>query len=232
MKKVLCLLTALMLCFAMAIPAYAEEFVPSIGYKDEPDVEGNPVLVEGDTRTELDADCLVITPVSDAQDKKEEDRNDAEKLLVDVYAQLSDGSMKLPFETGKDMVIRDLVDASLVCGDVHTDPSHVEALAKEGVMLEVTFDLGVEKDVNVVVMTYIDGKWAPIEKVTNNGDGTVTCLFEEICPVVFCVGEADVPKTGDSMMEDMMVWLIIFAVSLIAIAVLVVLRKKNLKRAK
>ena len=40
MKNCICLLVALMLCLSMAVPAFAAEdnFVPSIGYKDGPEI--------------------------------------------------------------------------------------------------------------------------------------------------------------------------------------------------
>ena len=49
MKKMICLLTALVLCACLAVPAFAAEdgFVPSIGYQDGPAIAD--YLVEGYT---------------------------------------------------------------------------------------------------------------------------------------------------------------------------------------
>lgn len=94
-----------------------------------------------------------------------------------------DGSMTLPYEKVSDdivagnMVVRDLFDVSWRCVD------HPEAIAPTGVYVELTFDLGVEKDAQVVAMTYKDEQWNPVASVVNNGDGTVTCVFENFCPV-------------------------------------------------
>lgn len=236
MKRILSLLLVMLLCCMMVLPVSAADgFVPSISYKDHPEVEGDPELIDkdGETVQELDGDCLKITPVSDAIDTPEAQRSDAEKLLIEVYEKLSDGSMKLPFagDDADKMVIRDLIDASLICGDYHADPSHVDELAKPGVFIEITFDLGVDPDTNVVVMAYIDGEWTPIESVKNNGDGTVTCVFEEICPIAFCV-EADAayasPYTGDTIGDGLVFWAVLMAVSMVAIVILLVrFRKSN-----
>ena len=110
---------------------------------------------------------------------------------------------------------------------------HREDLKKEGTLLTVDFDLGVPKGIPVIVMTYINGKWEPVESVVNNGDGTVTVIFEDICPVVFCVDPNDVympPKTGDQARQDMILWISLMAVSVIAIVVLLVLRKRSRRR--
>ena len=32
-----------------------------------------------------------------------------------------------------------------------------------------------------------DGKWESIESIKNNADGTLTCVFEDFCPVLVAV---------------------------------------------
>lgn len=241
MKKLLSLLVALTLCCGMVLPAFAEEFVPSIPYKDVPDIVDDPYIVEEDDREQLDKGCLEITPVSEALAVPEAERTPAEALLVEVYGKLMDGSMKLPVggqmararttqpEETKYYIIRDLFDASLVCGDYHIDPSHVEELAKPGVCLEITFDLGIEADVEVMVMTYIDGVWAPIERIVNNGDGTLTCLFEEICPIVFCVEDENqipAPPTGDAQRQELLFWAFMMVATSALVILMVIFRRK------
>ena len=46
-------------------------------------------------------------------------------------------------------------------------------------------------------MTYNDGQWEPIRETRNNGDGTVTCLFEHLCPVAFFVEERAVQTSAE-----------------------------------
>lgn len=103
-------------------------------------------------------------------------------------------SMKLIFYN-EEYVIREMVDVSLrreYC--VEDDHIHEDVLNIEDVTITVDFDLGVAKDVKVVVLSYHDGRWSPIERVTNNGDGTITCVFEHFCPVVFCVPASSVEQ--------------------------------------
>ena len=101
--------------------------------------------------------------------------------------------MKLIFHD-EEYVIREMVDVSLRRGDCVevTTHYHQEVLEIQGVTMSVDFDLGVGPDVEVVVLTYRDGKWTQVEKVTNNGDGTITCVFEHFCPVIFCVPASSV----------------------------------------
>ena len=81
-----------------------------------------------------------------------------------------------------------MVDVSFRKEGCVEDPHlHREVLEIENVTISVDFDLGVGPDVEVVVLTYRDGKWTQVEKVTNNGDGSITCIFEHFCPVIFCV---------------------------------------------
>ena len=151
------------------------EFVPSITYKGSPaliaavDAEGNSI-----------ADCLRIVPVSEA----EELTKDKRELLEQVYEELSAGTMVLPYEKveGIDadkMVIRELVEVYFTCHDEH----------KSG--YELTCDLGVEDDVVLVAMAYVEGEegfeWVPAIEIIHNGDGTVTFKFDQLCPVAIAI---------------------------------------------
>ena len=224
MRKSVSLILVLVLCCAMAVPALAADFVPSITYKPDPDVEGNIRFVDedGDTIRILDGTCLEITPVSEARNTPESQRSESDKLLLEVYDALKDGSMKLP---QSDLVIRDLVDASLVCGGYHTDPNHVEELAKPDVYIEITFDLGVGKHTDVIIYAYVDGKWVEADSVKNNGDGTFTVVFNQICPIAFCVEDSifDVPaRTGDIIGQYLWVWIVLLVLSVTGIVALVI----------
>ena len=72
MKKIICLLTVLLLTIALACPAFAaESFVPSISEKEEPDIvvddEGVAGVIrgeDGDILDKVEEGCLVITPIS------------------------------------------------------------------------------------------------------------------------------------------------------------------------
>ena len=226
MRRIVCLILALMVCVSLACPALAATgtFVPSISYKDGPDIE--EVILDGENV----GGCLVVSSITDAKNKTTDIGQEDRDLLLEVYEKLDDGSMKLPLENDK-YVIRELVDVSFrktACVDA--EHSHKEWLEQDNTTITVKFDLGVAKTTEVVVMTYVDGQWAAIESVENNGDGTVTCVFEDICPVAFCV-EADAedtpPKTGDTIGRSLILWVVLMAVSLAAIVILVVRRRKH-----
>lgn len=203
MKKVLCLLISLVLCIGMVMPVLAAEnnFVPSVTYKDGPGVTDATMNDE-----DVD-DCVVVTTIEEAENKSTDISQDDRDLLLEVYEELKNGNMELPLED--DYVIRDLVDVSFEyedCREIEEHGHKDEKLKEEGVTLTVTFELGVGPYEDVVVVAYIDGQWVAIEDVTNNGDGTVTCVFEDICPVAFAVKEksgANNPATGDQTGNQM-----------------------------
>lgn len=243
MKKLIACLTALLICVSLAVPAAAVEadFVPSISVKPAPEIvpvtdpEGNTAIAyildaDGNIIGYVNEDCLVVTPVSEASSS---DRipDDAEALLLDIYNKLSSGEMSLPYEEfGGDldelnMIIRDLFDATWLCDD------HPVTVAPEGVTVQITFDLGVEAGKNVYAMTYLNDDWNPVVSCVNNGDGTVTCTFEELCPIVFSVeGEPSASQTGD--LGNAPLWGLVALAALAAIVVLTVIyRKDAMKKA-
>lgn len=226
MRRIVCLSIALLVCFSLACPALAAEdpFVPSISYKDGPELED--ALLDGEDV----GGCLVVTSILGAKNKSTDIYQEDRDLLLEVYEKLSDGSMKLPLENDE-YVIRELVDVSFqktAC--VEAAHGHKEALAQAGTTVTVTFDLGVSKNTEVVVMAFVDGEWAPIESVKNNGDGSVTGVFEDICPVAFCVEEAAdtaAPRTGDEIGRQLPLWIALMAASLAAIVILLIIHRKN-----
>ena len=222
MKKwVLCVI-AMALCATLVCPAFAanDTFVPSISYKDGPDVE--KAILDGKTV----GDCLTITSIRQATEGNTDIYQNERDLLLDVYAKLSNGSMKLPLE--ETYVVRELLDVSFkasACRD--QGHGHKEKLAEPGTTLSVDFDLGVNQDAKIEVLTYMtddsgNAGWIKIEGVTNNGDGTLTCVFEDICPVAFCVlDEGKIPpKTGDSIGNQLWLWVTLMGVSAVAIVAL------------
>lgn len=222
MKKFISMLAVLVLCLSVACPAFATNtFVPSIPNKDNPEIKGPVELVDKDGKVidTMDEGCLVITPVSEAE-TSEEIPDDSRKLLLEVYEKLLDGSMKLP--GGKNLVIRDLFDASLICTD-----GHKEQLAKDGILIRLPLGVDVPVGTELVVMAYVNGKWINAESVVNNGDGTVTCILEEICPVVIAVPESFNPpsQTGDT--SGIFIWVAVMAVSAVALVVLMIYRRKS-----
>lgn len=245
MKKFIACLTVLLICVSLAVPAAAVEadFVPSITVKPAPeivpvpDAEGNPAIAlvldaDGNIIDYVGEDCLVVTAVADATTSTRIP-DDAEALLLDVYDKLNSGKMTIPYDkhnAGLDetnMTVRDLFDATWLCVE------HPEMVAPEGVVLQITFNLGVDADVDVYAMSYNDSEWNPIVSCVNNGDGTVTCVFEHLCPIEFSVeGEPDSSKTGDDIGEQLPMWGLVALVALLAIVVLTVIyRRDRMKNA-
>lgn len=225
MRKIVSLILVLTMCLALACPAMATGgdsiFVPSIPYKDGPDIE------EGEMDGEDVGDCLEITTITEAKEKTTDITQEARDLLLEVYEELESGEMELPLE--EDYVVRDLIDVSWkesTC--IQPEHGHKEWLEEEGTTLTVTFDLGVGPDEDVIVLVYIDGKWVEAVSVVNNGDGTVTVVFEDICPVAFCVERRYVPpQTGDAAADKLYLFVIALAVSVAGLIGLMVWRKKH-----
>jgi cytochrome c-type biogenesis protein CcmH/NrfF len=225
MKKIIALILALVLILAVAAPAFAAgTFVPSISYKDGPEIE------DAEMNGENVGDCIVITSIQQAKDKSTDIYQEDRDLLLEVYEKLNSGEMKLPIE--EDHVIRELLDVSFKVNPCVENDEHIhrEELLKSGVTMVITFDLGVAKDANVIVMSYYEGAWERIASVTNNGDGTVTCVFEHFCPVAFAVEEEKVDgpaQTGDILGQNLMLWIVLMVVSMAAIVALNGYRRKQ-----
>lgn len=234
MKKVIACVAVLTLLVSLFVPVMAAEaeFTPSVENKPAPEIvpvtdpDGKPAIgvlrdEDGQIISYVYEPCLVVTAVADAKTSTLIP-DAAEALLLDVYNKLTKGEMEIPYEKHNadldpsKMVIRDLYDASWLCDD------HPDIVAPEGVVLEITFDLGINKGVDVYTMSYKNNEWNPIVSTVNNGDGTVTCTFENLCPIEFSVvDEASNPpeKTGDIFEYH---WIIIAAVALAAIVALTV----------
>ena len=228
MKKVLCMLMALVLAVSLAVPAFAADtFVPSITYKDGPDVI--EAIQKSDEEEKDVDDCVVVTTLKQAEEKKTDISQEDRDLLKEVYDALKNGTMKLPIEG--DYVVWELFDLSFEYEDCREDEEHGnkdEQLKKQGNTLTVTFKLGIKPTETISVLAYVDGKWVAVE-ATNNGDGTLTCVFEDICPVVFCREKSateQAPQTGDTLGKGMILWVAVLVVSAAAIVVLVINRRK------
>lgn len=252
MKRCVSLMIALVMCLTLVCPSSAEEFVPSINAKDAPtivpikDDQGKDAIGElidenGNVVGYLYEDCLVITPVSQATTSTRIP-DAAEEMLLDVYAKLSDGSMSLPYEKLNDnvdpstMVIRDLYDVSWLCGEgtemEDTDhPDHPAEVAPKGIRVRLIFDLNVSQIANVYCMSYKNGAWNPIVSCVNNGDGTVTTVFEDFCPVAFSVGSRyTTPPASTYDPSNIVPWIVVMIVSIVALGAVVILSNRKVAR--
>jgi hypothetical protein len=244
MRKIICLLTVLVLCLSIAAPAFAVEnngFVPSITYKPNPeivpveDVVGQEAIgvihdKNGSLIGYIGHGCLMTTPVAHVWDDEVEVPADVERLLTKVYEGLNEGTIEIPYEEyglvrdGFNMVIRDLFDARWVCTD------HPDITEEDGVTFDITFDLGIMPDVEISVMTYDEeaNEWSPIVKTVNNGDGTVTCTFEHLCAIAFSTPIAVAPvPVEDAPSCNIWPWIILLIVAIIAVIVVLIIKKKK-----
>ena len=139
MKRIISLVLALAVCAALVCNVSATNggFVPSITYKPGPELVpiptpgGRPIIGyvynrdTGERISVITEECLVITPISMVDTSQKIPPNAAEELRW-VYKQLLNGSMKIPYEKcgnfeGKRLVLRDLFDASWLCGNGDID---------------------------------------------------------------------------------------------------------------
>lgn len=253
MKKTLSfLMVAVMLVLSFSMAVSADNFVPSITYKPAPDLvytegeDGKKIIgyvvdPEGNKLTTEYHDCLLITSVAEAP-TSEKIPDDARDTLLAVYDELSAADMKLSTISdelnaltkaaiGHDadhLVVKDLFDVTVLCDELKTN------LAPVGNTIDLTFELPVNADSFVVVMTYKNGEWAPIEKTVNNDDGTITCTFEDFCPVAILVPATDEgltpPATGDIVTNQVAFWGFVMVISTALIVVLVVVSRRNSKK--
>lgn len=169
MKKIISLVLALMLCVALAVPAMA---APSVTYE----AVSKEILVDSAFNGEEVSSKLVVTTELGAANS-----DVVCPEYLEVLEQIKSGAMVLPLEEGFEL--RDVVCVDFI------DEEMAEALKEEGVTVTVTFDLGVAAEAEVVAFSFVDGEWIEAVSVVNNGDGSVTVVFEDICPVVFAVKE-------------------------------------------
>ncbi|MBQ2325546.1 MAG: hypothetical protein II377_04780 [Clostridia bacterium] len=227
MKKLICFSVMLVLCLTMVCPAFAEEseFVPSIGYKDHPDIVGDVELIDPENKVidVVPEECLIIVPIADVLNKNDEELTDDEKkIFEELYNKLSDGSVNVPYPDGNpNKVIRDLFYAKLICEDRRVE------LEKDDVHIGITLDTGVDEDETVTVMVFDGEEWIPAEKVKNNGDGTVTVVLDILGVVSVSVPNGgDTPVTGDNSSSATLLWVILMVASAAALVVVIVSRRK------
>ena len=236
MKKILTLALVFVLCIALAAPVFAatDEFVPSIGYKDTPNVL-SALFVDADGNELKDVqDCLIVTSLEQAKAGEHDISDEDRARLIETFEALTNGEMTLP--AGGDYVVRDMFDVSFKYNACVLDSSHgdkYEELEDAAVFLSVTFDLDIAADEDLMVMYSCeeDDAWVEAYSVKNNGDGTVTVVFEELCPVAFLYKpdstQGSTPQTGDTLTSQIGLWLIILAVCAVGLVVALVIRSKK-----
>lgn len=222
MRRIMCLMAVLLILAMLASPALAATgtFVPSISYKDGTEI------IEAKQDGKDVTGCVVVTSLKEAKEKTTDIYQEERDLLWNVYEQMKNGSMKLPLE--EEYVVRELVDVSFMkSACVEVPHNHKQWLSQQDTTIEIKFDLGVKKDLELEVLTYLNGQWVKAKGVENNGDGTVTCVFEDICPVAFCVKvQTQPPQTGDVAGTNLVLWMVLLIASFCTIIVMLLGRRK------
>ena len=249
MKRLVTLLAALLMFAGMIFPVYGaqSDFVPSVSRPEKPEI-GNVVLIDreligtqgdpegkdqGDVKDygkgEAVGQCIIISSVQDAEEKRTDISQDERDILVGIYEDLSYNNMNLPLE--QEYVVVELLDVSWeYCDCVQVYHTHEEDLRREDSVLVIDFELGVAPDAEVTVLVYIEDRWEPVEWVRNNGDGTVTCEFENIGPVAFCV-PAEIPAAPEPAEEIAYpwIWVVLMILAFVLFLLLVLLRHRQKK---
>lgn len=255
MKKIISLVLALMICLSVTCTAFATAYTASVENKSAPavveiqDAAGNTAIatLTGDLpegMAMVSGEFLVVTALADAETSAHIP-DASEQALLEVYNGLQDGTIQVPFEEldpekADNLVIRDLFDVSWTDVDGN---SFEELLNAEGVSLEMTFAMNVEADAVVYVMVYKNDTWNQIEKVTNNGDGTVTCVFNHLCPVAVIVEAEETMEVvnlpaaqsaasaqpAEASGQNVTLWIVILAAAVVALAAVFAGKKRKQK---
>lgn len=216
MKKGMVVIALLAICLSLICPAFAAEddFVPSISYKDGPEVN------DAEMDEEKTDGCIVITSLKGAEEKTTDISQEKRDHLLDVYDKLVAGEMTSP--SPENYIVRELVDISWAQLDcIEQDHPHEDELKQEGVVVKVSFDLGVKAEDELLVFALHNGQWDPVEVLEVDANGDATCLFKHFCPVAFCVKDGRITDpTGDIAAGSLMLWAVLLAVSAAAVVVM------------
>ena len=213
----------------------------------EREIAGRLVDEKGEVLSTTYQDCLIITPVEEVEEVNY--LTEAEKqAMTDFNEGVKSGEISLSQAnpaldeavkaklgiSADELVIKDLVDVKVICHELK------ENLPPENTTVTLTFNIGVDADAEVFVVTYKNGEVVMAEDVINNGDGTVTATFENFCPVAFLVAEDEAVATegtcalckglfgaGASPIAPLCVVCFVIIIAVIAVAVYVATKKKK-----
>ena len=168
MKKIVVILSAILLVVALAVPSFAAGFTPSVEQKGAPTVVS---ATDADGNAFADGE-VIVTPVSAADS---------------ADAAIADGLKEIGSEASvEDLVVRDLFDVS------------VTGAAAESGSVTVRFNLGLSQSATLIVLHNYEGSnWEIIPKdhVKQNADGTVDVTFDSFSPVAFVVDKQETADT-------------------------------------
>ncbi len=192
MKKIATLLLAVVLVAAMAVPAFAASFTPSVENKGAPTVE--KVVDKDGNEVTVSSGALIVTPVRD-KDTSEGYTLGKERLKA-VYDKLKQYSLRSLCKVSaiggvpvNDLVVRDLFDVGLT-GD------YADYFNTAGNYLKITFKVSDASSLVGASLFSVDGeKWSILEgtDMVKNADGTVTITIREMGVVAFLYDNGTIP---------------------------------------
>lgn len=212
MKKVISLALAIFMMFGICVSAFAadDDFRPSVDSKDHPvivpqDFNGISfdALILGENNEVIEGIHLVTTENEDGEIivTAYSEIGVADERVNVVYFQASYEEI-LDARSLKElnelipvgMIVRDFFDVTLV--------GTYQDIFKEGKKLQIRFDISAELKEKIMVLTRCSDEtgWEFVESVTVNPDGTVTVVFDRLCPVIFLTEKSDLvtsPATSD-----------------------------------
>lgn len=234
MKKAISLILSIVMVLSLGVVAFAAEddFRPSVDSKDHPvivpqDFNGISfdALILGDNNeviegihivTEKRPDGEIIVTAYSEKDVAD-DRVDVVYFEASYKDILSARSLKELNELiPLGMIVRDFFDITLV--------GTYKDIFKEGKKLQIRFDIGAQLKEKLMVLTRCSDEsgWEFVESVTINPDGTVTVIFDRLCPVLFLTedtGAVQSPATSDFASTTLWSLAIIFGLGSICMAV-------------
>jgi len=180
MKKVLTIITVLVLSMMLSVQAFAVT-----GFVGSATANQAPAIVEGEG--------LEVVPVAGADESSLTEEQKQE--LKEVFDAIAGGSMTF------DEILSELQD---VLGDNFAvqDLFYITGELGEDGTTEVTLETGFAAGDKVVAAMLVNGKWEIIKDFVVNADGTVTMLLDKLGIISFFVAGEETEVTEPTATEE------------------------------
>ena len=210
---------AVLAVMMLALPAFAEQFTPSVEQKGAPgisavtDSKGEQVAAvinekDGKEVAGVPVADLVVTPMAEASKAAPEVKEMLEnafkqiseaKSLAELSPEIADVLAQVKSDAKvEDLVVRDLVDVSL-------SEEMMAVLKESGNSITLTFQLGLKEGETLLVLHNFEGdKWEtiPADKVVRQDNGDVTVTFDSLSPVAFVVNAKEYGAAGQTQTTE------------------------------